>query len=184
MRRHPVGFRYASALFEHAQENYLLDSIEQELSDVSQVFQATNLLDEVFNHPKMTSEEKKKIVRESFSSKVSDVVVNLLLLLIDNRRESVFFSIVEDYKKLANEAKGIAEATVYTAKALSDDEKEAVAQVFSIKTGKQKLLINNIVDKEIIGGLKVRVGDSVYDGTVASQLERIQKRMIYGNVSR
>ncbi|ADU32301.1 F0F1 ATP synthase subunit delta [Evansella cellulosilytica] len=184
MKKHPVGFRYASALFEYAQENSLLDSIQQELDDVTQVFQETNLLDEVFKHSKMTSEEKKKIVRESFSSKVSDAVLNLLQILIDNRREQLYYTIAESYRSLVFEAKGIAEATVYTAKALSEEEKQAISQVFSKKANKNQLLINNVVDKDIIGGMRLRIGDSVYDGSVANQLARIQQRMMYGNVSR
>ncbi|MDG5787310.1 F0F1 ATP synthase subunit delta [Evansella sp. AB-P1] len=184
MRRHPIGFRYASALFECAQEKNLLDQMEQELEAVLRVFKDTNLLDEVFRHPKITNEEKKKMVTDHFSGHVSPYVLNLLLLLIDKKREDIFPAIVKDFKGLVNDAKGIAEATVFTAKAMSDEQKAAVSQIFSIKTGKQTLLINNIVDKDIIGGLKVRIGDSVYDASVSSQLERLQQRMIYGNVSR
>ncbi|MDQ0257196.1 F-type H+-transporting ATPase subunit delta [Evansella vedderi] len=184
MRRHPVGYRYASALFEYAQENNVLDQLSQELEVVSQVLQDTNLLDEVFIHPKITSDEKKRIVTNSFKGKVSEAVLNLLYILIDKKREEVLPSIVRDFKNLSNEAKGIAEATVYSAKKLSDDEKQAIAQVFAAKAGKQQLLIENVVDKDIIGGLKVRIGDRVYDGSVAQKLERLQQRMMYGNVSR
>ncbi|SDZ45745.1 F-type H+-transporting ATPase subunit delta [Evansella caseinilytica] len=184
MRRHPIGFRYASALFEYAQQNNVPALIVQELEAVSQVFKDTNLLDEVFKHPKMTTEEKKRIVTDNFSGHVSQVVINLLQLLIDKKRENALFAIVDDYKALVNEAGGVAEATVYSAKPLSDVEKEAVAHVFAVKSGKRKLLIDNVVDKEIIGGLKVKIGDRVYDGSVANKLERIQQRMVYGNVSR
>ncbi|MBU9712914.1 F0F1 ATP synthase subunit delta [Evansella tamaricis] len=179
MRRHPVGFRYASALFEYAQERNALEQITDDLEAVSQVMRDTNLLDEVFRHAKMTPEEKKKIITYSFSDKVSEAVVNLLLLLIDKKREDVFFAIVEDFKNLTNDVRGIADAKVYSAKPLSDQEKEAVASVFAVKAGKQKLLVTNIVDKELIGGLKVRIGDRVYDGSVASKLASIQQRMMY-----
>ncbi|MBU9724379.1 MULTISPECIES: F0F1 ATP synthase subunit delta [Bacillaceae] len=184
MKKHPVGFRYASAMFEYAQEKNLLSEVKQELELVSQVMRETNLLDEVFRHAKMTPEEKKKIVSSSFSGKVSEAVVNLLFILIDKKREDVFLAIVDDYNSLFNEAEGVAEAQVYSAKALTDEEKEAVASVFAAKAGKQKLLIDNIVDKELIGGLKVRVGDRVYDGSVATKLARIQQSMMHGNVSR
>lgn len=184
MRRHPVGYRYASALFEYAKEKNVLQQLSQELEVVSQVVKETNLLDEVFKHPKMTSEEKKTIVKTSFSGKVSDAILNLLYILVDKKREDIFLSVVKDFNNLSNEDQGIAEAIVYSAKPLTDDEKEAIAQVFSIKAGKQKLLIENVVDKEIIGGLKVRIGDRVYDGSVANKLERLQQSMMYGNVSR
>ncbi|MCE7792473.1 F0F1 ATP synthase subunit delta [Salipaludibacillus sp. CUR1] len=184
MRRHPVGYRYAYALFELAREQGSLVETTNDLEIVSQVFKDTNLLDEVFRHPKMTNEQKKTILKNTFSEKVSPSVMNLLLLMVDNKRLDVLQAVTDNYKQLANEAQGIAEATVYSAKALNGEEQAAVAGVFSKRAGKAKLLIQNIVDEELIGGLKVRIGDTVYDGSVANQLARIQARMIHGNVSR
>jgi F-type H+-transporting ATPase subunit delta len=180
MRKHPVGFRYAKALFQTAQEHGTLDQTLEDLETVLQVMENTNLLDEVFRHPRMTETRKKDIIRNAFLPKVSKPVVNLLQLLIDNKRETLFAVIADNFKSLTYEEKGTAEATVYSAKPLGEAEKEAVAAVFARRAGKTKLLIDNIVDKDVIGGLRVRIGDTVYDGTVATQLERIHKRMTEG----
>ncbi|QKS72750.1 F0F1 ATP synthase subunit delta [Paenalkalicoccus suaedae] len=184
MRRDPIGFRYASALFDLTREQNSLDQTLEELKAVQTAMTDTNLLDEVFRHPKMTDEQKKSIIKDAFSGKVSTPVVNLLQLLIDNKRESLFTSIVESYQTLTYEQQGIAEATVYTAKELTEEEKEAIAVTFARRASKAKLFIHNVVDKDVIGGIKVRIGDTVYDGTVANQLERIHSRMVAGNVSR
>ncbi|WP_280770518.1 F0F1 ATP synthase subunit delta [Salipaludibacillus daqingensis] len=184
MRRHPVGYRYAYAMFELAKEQGTLEATLEDLAVVSQVFEDSNLLDEGFRHPNITDEEKKNILTETFSGKVSTHVLHLLLLLIDNKRIDVLDPIVDNFKGLANEARGIAEATVHSAKALTEQEKSAVATVFAKRAGKAQLIIRNIIDADIIGGLKVRIGDTVYDGSVANQLARIQARMIHGNVSR
>ncbi|PRO65769.1 F0F1 ATP synthase subunit delta [Alkalicoccus urumqiensis] len=181
MRRHPVGFRYASALFETARENGTLEETLADLATVSQVMEQTNLLDEVFRHPKMTDQRKKGILEQGFAGKVSTPVFNLLRLLVDNKREDLFGVIADNFKALTYEAQGIAEADVYSAKALSEEEKEAIARVFAKRTGKTELLIQSHVDPEIIGGLRVRIGDTVYDGTIANQLARIHERMIEGN---
>jgi len=184
MRKHPIGYRYAYAMFELAKEQGTLANILEDLDVVSQVFKDTNLLDEGFRHPNISDDQKKNILKETFSGKISPHVLHLLMLLIDNRRIDVLNPIVDNYKQLANEAQGIAEATVSSAKPLTDHEKIAVANAFSKRAGKAQLIINNIVDTDIIGGLKVRIGDTLYDGTVANQLARIQARMIHGNVSR
>ncbi|MCR6112353.1 F0F1 ATP synthase subunit delta [Bacillus sp. A301a_S52] len=184
MRRHPIGYRYASALLELTQEQGILETAIKELDEVSEVFKDTNLLDEVFKHPKMTDDDKKSILRQAFSDKVSAAVLNLLLLLVDNKRLDVFHAIVDNFKQLANEARGVSEATVYTAKPLNDQEQEAIASIFAKRAGKAQLILINEVDADIIGGLKVRIGDTVYDGSVANQLARIQSQMILGNVSR
>ncbi|SDO07667.1 F0F1 ATP synthase subunit delta [Alkalicoccus daliensis] len=181
MIKHPLGSRYAAALFELAQERNALDQTLTDLDTVTQVIQETNLLDEVFRHPKMTGSRKKEILKQAFQGKVSEHVLNLLQLLVDNKRESLFTAIAEDFKTLTYEAQGTAEATVYSAKLLGEAEKTAIGEVFARKAGKAKLLIENVVDKDVIGGLRVRIGDTVYDGTVANQLARIHERMIAGN---
>jgi F-type H+-transporting ATPase subunit delta len=180
MRKHPVAFRYASAVFEYAQERNVLDQTAEELEVIAKVLEDTNLYEELFRHPKISTEEKKRVLTESFTGKVSESSLNLLLLLADKNRLDIFGDIAGEFKALAYEAKGVAEATVYSAKPLTGDEETAVAEVFTRKSGKQQLLINNVVDKEIIGGLKVRIGDRVYDGSVAKRLERFQQRMIFG----
>ncbi|CAM3968603.1 F0F1 ATP synthase subunit delta [Alkalicoccus chagannorensis] len=180
MRRHPVGFRYASALFESVQAGGKLDETLDDLNMVSQAVQETNLLDEVFQHPDMTDRRKKEILDQAFQGKVSQITVNLLKVLVDNKRESIFEAVRENFKDLVYEAKGIAEAEVYSAKPLTEQEKAAVSQVFAKRSGRAELLINNQVDKDVIGGLRVRIGDTVYDGTVANHLVRIHERMNQG----
>lgn len=184
MRRHPVGYRYAYAMFELAQEQGTLVETLEDLEVVSQVFADTNLLDEGFRHPKITNDQKKDILKAAFSGKVSTHVLHLLFLLIDNKRINVLDPVTDNYKQLANEARGIAEATVSSAKTLTKDENATIADVFAKRAGKAQLIIKNIVDADLIGGLRVRIGDTVYDGSVANQLARIQARMIHGNVSR
>ncbi len=180
MMRHPIGVRYATALFELAQEQGTLDTTLEDLDTVAQVTQDTNLLDEVFRHPKMTNIRKKEILDQAFSGKVSQQVINLLKVLVDNQRESLFTAIADNFKALTYEAQGVAEAVVHSAKPLSETEKNAVADVFAKRSGKQKLTIHNVTDKDVIGGLRVRIGDTVYDGTVANQLARIHERMTAG----
>lgn len=184
MKRHPVGIRYATAMFEIATEKDVLSQTAQELELVLKVIEDSNALTDVFNHPKMTSAQKKEFIKEGFSKEISQDTLNLLYVLIDNGRMNDFFHVVDNFKELVNEQQGVAEAIVTTVKPLSDEEKKAVNDVFSKKSGKQKLRIQNVVDKDIIGGLIVRIGDRVYDGSISRQLEQIQKKMIYGNVSR
>src|SRR5690554_7942424 len=100
MRRHPVGFRYAKAMFEYASEKNTLDQTIQELELISQVFEKTGILDEVFNHPKMTNEQKKQIVDNSLSNEISQGTLNLLHILINKNRIAFFPAIVDNLKAL------------------------------------------------------------------------------------
>lgn len=180
MRRHPVAYRYAYALFEIAREKNQLQDMADELTDIDHAFNETGLMQRAFTHPDLSNDKKKEILSSAFQEKVSPQVLNLLYLLVDNGRIALFNHVASNYRDLAHDEQGIAEAFVHSAKALTDDEKNAVADTFAKRAGKAKLLITNVVDEHIIGGLKVQIGDTVFDGTVANQLARIQSRMIHG----
>jgi F-type H+-transporting ATPase subunit delta len=184
MKQDHVAKRYAIAVFELAKEQNAVAQITEELKVVNEVVENTDLFDTFFKHPKVTREQKKDLVKASFHGKISDTLLNTLFLLIDKKREGILFKLVEEFLKLTNEEQGVAEAKVFTAKPLTDGEQAAFAATFSKVSGKGKLTINNIVDPELIGGFKVRIGDRIYDGSVLSQLRRIERRMIRGNVSR
>jgi F-type H+-transporting ATPase subunit delta len=184
MKQDHVAKRYAIAVFELAKEQNAIALITEELKVVSEVFENTNLFETYFKHPKVSRDDKKALVKTSFHGKISDMLLNTLFLLIDKKREGMLFKIIEEFLKLTNDEQGIAEAKVYTAKPLTDVEKVAFEATFSKVAGKGKLTIDNIVDPELIGGFKVRIGDRIYDGSVLSQLRRIERRMIRGNVSR
>ncbi|OIJ11745.1 F0F1 ATP synthase subunit delta [Anaerobacillus alkalilacustris] len=184
MKQDHVAKRYATAVFELAKEQNAVEQMKEELQVVVEVVENTNLFDTFFKHPKITSERKKELVKASFQGKISDTLLSTLFLLIDKKREGILFKMAEEFLKLSNEEQGIAEAKVFTAKPLTDAEKVAFSATFSKVSGKGTLTIENIVEPELIGGFKVRIGDRIYDGSVLSQLRRIERRMISGNVSR
>jgi F-type H+-transporting ATPase subunit delta len=183
MKQDNVAKRYAVAILELAKEMNAVEQIKTELQVVGEIFENTNMNETFFKHPKISEVEKKEFVRTTFQGKISDTLLNTLFLLIDKKREGIIFKLVEEFVKLTNVEQGIAEAKVYTAKPLTDAEKVAFEVTFSKVSGKGKLTIKNIVDPELIGGFKVRIGDRIFDGSVLNQLRRIERRMIKGNVS-
>ncbi|WP_026691586.1 F0F1 ATP synthase subunit delta [Alteribacter aurantiacus] len=184
MKRDPLAFRYANALFNLAKERDQLKLVGEELQAVKDVFEKTNLLDEVFRHPSITNEEKKELLNKNFGTQVSGAVMNLLMLLVDRKRISKILAVADEYKRLSYQSQGVAEATIYTAKALTGDEKIAIKETFEKKTNQDEILLEEVVDPDVIGGFKIRIGDTVYDASVASKLKRIHNRMISGNASR
>jgi F-type H+-transporting ATPase subunit delta len=175
MKGSAVAKRYAKALFEVALEKNLLDQVEQDLHAVVQAFEATPELLKWLSHPE-TDVEKKKEVFASLFKEAHETVRNLLFLLGDRRREGIIADIYADFKSLADEARGVAEATVTTAFPLSDKEKEQLVQVFQPMIGK-KIRITEKVDSDILGGVIVQVGDKLYDGSLRTKLIRFQERL-------
>ncbi|QAV25652.1 F0F1 ATP synthase subunit delta [Neobacillus thermocopriae] len=176
MNKQVVAKRYASALFEIAKEQQLLDQLEQELRVVKQVFAQNEALLSVLNHPKVALAKKKALIQEAFAN-ISTVLQHTFMLLLDRHRIDIVEDLVDAFITLANEARGVAEAIVYSARPLTEDETKALAEVFAKKVGVDTLRITNIIDKDVIGGVKVRIGNRIFDGSVSGKLARLQRQL-------
>jgi F-type H+-transporting ATPase subunit delta len=100
----------------------------------------------------------------------------MLKLLIERGRESILTSLYNDFIDIADEALGQANATVYTPFALNEKEEREIAEGFGRLTGK-KIRIETVIDPSLLGGIKVRIGDRLYDGSLAGKLARLQKNL-------
>lgn len=180
MSKHIVANRYADALFQLGKEKNSLEQFEQDLRLVKDVFNQQKQLLDFLKHPKVESRNKKDMLKEAFAS-LSAEVMNTLLLLVDRHREEFIPDMIDSFFEKANEARGIAEAKVYSVRALNEDEKKALSDVFAKEVGKATLQIENIVDKTLIGGVKLRIGNRIYDGSVSGKLQRIERQLISAN---
>ncbi|MEQ2528520.1 F0F1 ATP synthase subunit delta [Robertmurraya yapensis] len=172
-----VAKRYASALFQLSKEHNLLDQMEAELRVVKEVLVDNAELNAVLKSPKLPIEKKKEILKNAFLH-VNTYVLNTLMLLIDRHRVNEITAVADEFIQLANEDRGIAEALVYTIRPLTDEEREALSSTFAKKVGKTSLRINNIVDSNLLGGVKVRIGNRIFDGSLSGKLERLERTLL------
>lgn len=171
-----VAKRYAKALFEVAETHGMLSDIEDDLRSVVQIIGQTEGLSAVIGHPNIDESAKKKLLKEAFDGKVSSYVLHTILLLIDRGRENLFDEVLEYFVVISNEALGQAEATVYTPQTLLSADEQKLAEQFGKMTGK-KLRISSVVNPALIGGLQVRIGDTLYDGSISGKLARLEKSL-------
>lgn len=172
-----VAKRYASALFQIAKEQQIVNSVEEELRVVKEVIQANPDVNAVLHSSKLTIEQKKDIIKGTFA-KANSHVLNTLLILIDRHRENEIIDVVDQFTQAANDEMGIAEAKVYTIRPLSDKEQEAISSIFAAKVGKKSLQIENIVDSNLLGGVKIRIGNRIYDGSLIGKLNRLERKLL------
>ncbi|NHC38508.1 F0F1 ATP synthase subunit delta [Bacillus sp. MM2020_1] len=172
-----VAKRYALALFQIAKETGALGVIEEELRVVKEVVQYNPDLKVVLNSSKLSKEEKKEIIKAAFTS-VNVNVLNTLLILIDRHREDQIVDVANEFLELANNEMGIAEAKVYSIRELTDAEREAISSVFAKKVGKKSLKIENIVDSNLLGGIRLRIGNRIYDGSLRGKLDRLERKLL------
>jgi len=168
--------RYAKALHELAQEKDMLKQIEEELSAVVEAMQNVKELHNVIYNPRVREKDKKAILRQIFEGQVSTVTLNFLCLLVDKHRENLIESILTQYIEMANETLGIVKAVVKTAVPLNASQIDRISDKLCAMTGK-KITLSTEVDKSIIGGVVIRIGDEIIDGSVAHKLERLRAKL-------
>ncbi|MFE7063676.1 F0F1 ATP synthase subunit delta [Sutcliffiella sp. NPDC057660] len=176
MSKNVAAKRYALALFEIAKEHNLYGQFDLELAEVKKVFQSNHDLSMVLSNPKIRKDSKKQIIQEAFAI-ASPFIVNTLKLLIDRHRQSIVIDMIDEYQLLSNEARNVANATVYSVRALTEAEQATLSSVFASKVGKASLNISNIVDSSLIGGVKIRIGNRIFDGSVSGKLERLGRQL-------
>ncbi len=113
--------------------------------------------------------------KATFRSSVQTLTLHFLSLLIEKEREDALLSIIEAFFRLQDEILGIVHVNIKTAAGLSQQQTAQLKQRFEAYSQK-KVLIDQSLDKQLIGGFVARIGDTVFDGSVKQQLELLRKR--------
>ncbi|MBV1758806.1 MAG: ATP synthase F1 subunit delta [Dethiosulfatibacter sp.] len=124
----------------------------------------------------MKTDEKKRVVHEVFGKNQSEEITNFIRIILDKRRIKDLFNIAKEFEDLIYEHKGIVKATAYTIMPLTADEHLALKEKLQYLTKKEIELINRI-DKNLLGGVKIKLGDKVIDGTLRGKLNRLQNSL-------
>ena len=172
-----VAKRYGEALFQLATDKGIEEKLISELQTVKEVFQNEDKLNDFLTHPRVTNEEKSNMIDSAFE-KLDRYVINTLKLLVERDRTDNVPAIVDEYVRIHNEAKGTVIATVYSTRALTEDEKTQLAASFKTRFNKENVMIENEIDPSLLGGVKIRVGNTIYDGSLHNKLNRIKHNIV------
>lgn len=177
MSKSIVANRYALALFKAAQENGQIDEVQQELTEIKKVFQNNPALDQLLHTPKLSNTKKKELLAQILNG-ANPLVQNAFLVLLDKKRIDEVLNFVDEFTTIANDAAGVADAKVYSIHALTEDETQAISATFAVKIGKRSLRIENIIDPSLIGGIRVQIGNQIFDSSLSGKLDRLRKDLI------
>src|SRR5699024_518735 len=147
-----VAKRYADALFQLATEKGIDEKLISELQTVKEVFLAEKQVNDFLNHPRVTNEQKLQLIDASFAQ-LDKYVQNTLKLRGESHRVNVIPLIVDEYENLYNLFRSITVATVYSTRALTDEEKAKLENSFKSRFNKEQITIENEVDPSLIGGM-------------------------------
>ncbi|MGL6174460.1 MAG: F0F1 ATP synthase subunit delta [Cellulosilyticaceae bacterium] len=168
--------RYATALFDIATETNKAAQFEQEASMIYDILVKEPEFLQILNHPNVLQDEKVKLVENVFEGRVSDEFVGLLVLTVRKSRQDLILEILNKFLDMVKEANGTLKATVTSAISLNDGQLAQIKSNIEKDTNKQ-IELTAIVDKSIIGGLIIRVGDKVIDGSVAGQMQALKSKL-------
>jgi len=134
-------------------------------------------LREVWETPSITAEQKRAVLDAIVSREgISRAVRNFVAVLIDHRRINFLGAIVKQFELELDRRLGFAEAEITSARDLSDPERRVLENQVQKLTGK-KVRARYFRDPSLLGGAVVRLGSTIYDGSIAGQLERIREQL-------
>ena len=171
-----LASKYATAIFEIAKEEKNLDGYDKNLSKVcSDVFAIPEAV-KFFQNPLVPQQAKKDLLKRALDKEVSPTVMNFLMLLVDKKRIGVFNEIYDIFTSLKNKEQGILIADVTTAFPLTKKQQDALIKKLMSLTGR-KIKIRPHKDASILGGLILKIGDKLIDGSAAGRLRALQTAM-------
>lgn len=173
MLTNPIAQKYAQAIYELASEKNMLEPVEEQLEWVAATMAQNKDMATFLYHPLILAKAKRELITRVFGQELADFVHTFLLLLVDKRRETLLPDIIREFKMLANQARNIVEADVTVAMPLDDAGQLALSQKLGAITGKN-VLLKISVDERILGGVVVKIGDKLIDGSVSRQLEMLK----------
>lgn len=170
--------RYAQALFSLGKERDTLDAWQSDLALLSSLAENETVAIYLTN-PSVTPDRKLTALESALDENVQPETRNLVRLLIQRNRTDLIPQIREIFDAQVREDRGIVIAEVTTAERLHEAEQDLVREKLHTLTGKSVQLATRI-DPEIIGGIIIRIGDQVIDGSVRNKLEKMRTRLVAG----
>ena len=173
-----VSSTYGHAMFEIAVAEGTVDRLLAEAQTVASVLADNPDVLKLYEHPKITPEEKQAFTEQCFGGRVSDDMTGFLVLAVRNGRHRELPDMLRDMIREAKEYKGIGIVKVTTPLALSAEQRARVEKKILETTGYRTLEGDYAIDRGLIGGIVIRIGDRVLDASVRTQLDELQKDLL------
>jgi len=169
--------RYAKAMLSVALEEGAVEQVEEHLLALKTVYKADTAFRRAMGQPRIPKAARKKLLRKPFEGKTLPAFLDLLDLLVDKHRVNLIPDIADSFDQLADESHGVVRVQVASAFPLSTAQEKTLGDRLRAATGK-KIEMRVAVDRALKGGMSVRIGDQVLDGTVLNRLKNLRERLL------
>jgi len=177
---------YARSLFELAKKaggESKITEVAEELEDLCELLRSDRATREFFASPIIDRKARGASIRKMFTNRVTDLTLRFLLVLNNKGRLNHLESISGAFDRLEQEAFGRIEVDVYTASPMESDQVSSLRDRIRAALGREPVL-HPYTDRSMLGGLKLRIGDQLIDGSVASKLRRMKRDIMTDGASR
>jgi F-type H+-transporting ATPase subunit delta len=169
--------RYASALLSAAEEGNFLDQIVGELDVIKEVLENSRDLVYALRSPLVKGDKKIHILEEIFRNSVGEKMFLFLKLVARKKRAGLLPEIIDEFQILLDEKRGVINVDITSAVKLSDEQAEELIARLAAFTGK-KIRARMALDEQFIGGVTVKIGDTIYDGSISHKLLMLRQALV------
>lgn len=182
MKHNTVARQYAETLFALGAREGRVEEYAEALSTVARLLETEPSFRLFLETPRIDDAEKKALVKRSLEGALPKHVINFVLVTIDKRRQRLLRQIAAEYSALLDEHMGREHVEVTVARPLDAEAETMVTERLTALLGR-KAIPHVRVDPDILGGLVVRTGETIYDGSVRRRLEGMRGRMLKADLS-
>ena len=172
-----ASLQYANALADIVLEQGAAEPARKQLGEFETAYKESTELRNFLASPAVTREMKHGVIEKLVARLgASRIIRNFLFVIADNQRAHLLPDIVDSFEQVLRQRQGVAEADVKSAVALNDTQKGTLLKTLERLTGK-KIQAKYSLERELLGGAVVRIGDTIYDGSLRSRLNQLRARL-------
>ena len=172
-----IARKYCNALMAYCDEHGGHEKLLAELESFNALYKKSGVLKALLESPVYSKQEKENLVQEVCKlMKLSEPILRLLIVLVYKGRISILDDLTARFRRAVDDKVGRVRGVVESAMELSEQERKQVIEALSAFCGKQALC-DFVVNKDLIGGIRARVGSQLIDGSVKGRLERIRQNL-------
>jgi len=172
-----IAGQYAEATLELACAQKVEEQILTDLSAVNKAINAEADMSTILRHPSVPAADKKQLLVQMFQRNVNDLTMRLLQLLADKRRLQLLPALESEYRASLRKRKNVVKASLVSAEPLRDATVQNIVNKLAAKLGK-RVELDAAIDRSLIAGAILRVGDEVIDGSLRGRLQTLEKELL------
>lgn len=174
-----IARNYADTLLELARRTGgepAIDEFGVAIDDVARLLHSESRIREFLETPRVTTEERKRAVQAAFEGRVPEPLLRFLLVTVEKRRQTLLPEIAAEYGRRVDELRGRARAHVVLAREADPALQQEIVATLEKRLG-QTVIAEFEVDPSLVGGIVIRVGDRLFDGSIRRRVTGLRRRM-------